>query len=311
MRLLVKDIWGMLKQTFSDFIDFKILRMSAALAYYTIFSLAPMLILILGLCNLFLAKEAVEGKLFIQIKSFVGQEAALQIQDVIKNASASGNNVLASVIGVVTLLLAATGIFTEIQDSINFIWRLKVKPKRGWLKLIVNRALSFSMIVSLGFVLLVSLVINALLNFFSQTLVEMFPQTAVYLAFVMNQLLTFIVISFLFGIIFKVLPDAKIMWRDVRAGAFTTALLFMVGKFAISYYLGKSKISSSYGAAGSIIIILTWVYYSSIILYLGAAFTRAYAQYRGRNIYPSDYAVWIQQVEMENHSSLQAQKIIE
>lgn len=308
MAVSVKGIWQILKQTFKDFADLKITRMSAALAYYTVFSIAPMLIVIITLCDIFLGRKAIEGEVYDQIKSFVGSDAAMQIQQFITNATISNDISWASVVGAVALTFAATGVFAEIQDSINLIWRLKAKPRKGWLKILVNRLLSFSMVVTLGFILLVSLVINAALGLLTDQLVSLFPEAEVYIAYGVNILLQFITISFLFGIIFKVLPDAKIQWKDVRAGAFTTALLFMLGKFAIGFYLGKSNISSSYGAAGSLVIILLWVYYSATILYFGAAFTKVYAQYTGRHIYPNSYAVWIQQIEVESKESLNNQQ---
>jgi len=305
MKTFFTNLWTILKQTFTDFADNKIARMSAALAYYTVFSIAPMLIVVITLCDFFYGHNAVEGTIYGQIKSVVGEQAALQIQQLIKNATISRDISWASVVGIVALIFAATSIFAEIQDSINLIWRLKAKPKKGWLKLLINRLLSFSIVVCLGFILMVSLVVNAVLDALMQEIIKRLPQLAVYLSYGVNQLLTFATISFLFGIIFKVLPDAKIKWKDVRIGAFTTAILFMLGKFAIGYYLGRTKITSSYGAAGSVVIILLWVYYSAIILYFGAAFTRAYAQFTGRHIYPNSYAVWVQQVEVENKDSMQ------
>lgn len=303
----VKDLWQILKQTFSDFADLKITRLSAALAYYTVFSIAPMLIVIITLCDIFLGREAIEGKVYEQIRSFVGDSAALQIQELIRNATISRDISWASVVGIIALIFAATSVFAEIQSSINLIWRLKAKPRKGWIKVLINRLLSFSMVVSLGFILLVSFVVNAVLNLLEDKLLSIFPGVEIYIAYAINLLLQFITISFLFAIIFKVLPDAKIQWKSVRSGAFTTALLFMLGKFAIGYYLGKSHISSSYGAAGSLVIILLWVYYSAIILYFGAAFTRVYAQHTGNHIYPNSYAVWIQQIEVENKESLDNQ----
>jgi membrane protein len=303
----IKDLWQILKQTFKDFADLKITRMSAALAYYTVFSIAPMLIVIITLCDIFLGRQAIEGQVYEQIRSFVGDSAALQIQELIRNATVSKDISWASVVGIIALIFAATSVFAEIQSSINLIWRLKAKPRKGWLKVLINRLLSFSMVVSLGFILLVSFVVNAVLNLLEDRLLSMFPGVQVYIAYAVNILLQFITISFLFGIIFKVLPDAKIHWKSVRSGAFTTALLFMLGKFAIGYYLGKSHISSSYGAAGSLVIILLWVYYSAIILYFGAAFTRVYAQHTGNHIFPTSYAVFIQEIEVENKNALDEQ----
>jgi membrane protein len=157
----------------------------------------------------------------------------------------------------------------------------------------------------LGFLLLVSLVVNAVMDAFIDKLTAVFPHTEVLIAYVFNMLLSFAITSFLFGLIFKVLPDAKIEWRHVRAGAFTTAILFMAGKFGISYYLGHNRLSSAYGAAGSVIVILLWVYYSATILYFGAVYTRVYAIHKGSRIYPDDYAVWVEQVEVESDKSVQ------
>jgi membrane protein len=308
MKWHLKNMWPILKESVSDFIDNKSLRMSAALAYYTVFSLAPMLIVIISLCDIFYGRAAIEGSIFQHIQKIVGTDAAMQIEQVIKNATVSRDISWASIIGICALIFAATGVFAEIQDSINFIWRLKAKPKKGWLKLIVNRLLSFSMVVSLGFILLVSLVINSVMDLVGQQLTKLLPGVAAYLAYGLNLLITFTTISLLFAIIFKVLPDARIQWRDVVVGSITTAVLFMLGKFGIGYYLGKTHISSTYGAAGSVVIILLWVYYSATILYFGACFTRAYAKRTGRNIFPNDYAVWIQEIELENKASLQVQE---
>ena len=307
MKWHAKNLFPILKESLSDFADNKSFRMSAALAYYTIFSIAPMLIVIISLLDIFYGKNAIEGTIFEHIRGFIGVDAALQIQQVIKNAAISRDITWASVVGICALIFAATGVFAEIQDSINYIWRLKAKPKKGWLKLVLNRVLSFSMVVSIGFILLVSLVVNSLLDVLGQQFLRFFPEIAVYVAYGINIFITFITISFLFAVIFKVLPDARIHWRDVIIGSVTTAILFMVGKFGIGYYLGKTHISSTYGAAGSVVIILLWVYYSATILYFGASFTRAYAIRTGRNIFPNDYAVWIQEIELENKASLQVQ----
>ncbi len=299
--------WKILKCSFKEFFEDRILKLSAALAYYTIFSLPGLLIIIIWISDIFYKQDAVEGTLYDQIGGFVGSEAALQIQETIRNATQSSESGFATIVGLATLIIGATSIFGEVQDSINLIWKLKAKPKKGmgWVKLITNRLLSFSIIITLGFLLLVSLIINGIMDLLIDRLTQKFPETQVILAYAANMVLTFLITSFLFGLIFKVLPDARIRWRHVRAGAFTTALLFMAGKFLIGLYLGQSKMSSAYGAAGSIIVILLWVYYSSIILYFGAVFTRQYAIHNGSHIYPNNYAVWIEQVEVQTHDSLQ------
>ncbi|HEY8387156.1 MAG TPA: YihY/virulence factor BrkB family protein [Parasegetibacter sp.] len=303
----IRSIWEILKQTVSEFLEDKAMRLSAALAYYTIFSLPGLIIIVIWVSDLFLGKHAIEGTIYSQIADFVGSEAAMQIQVIIRNAALSSEGYIATIIGAVTLVIGATTVFGEIQDSINYIWRLKAKPKKGWLKMLLNRLLSFSMIISLSFLMLVSLLVNGLMDALIGKLTEIFPEATVVMVYIANTLLTFLITSLLFGIIFKVLPDARIRWKHVRAGAFTTALLFMIGKFLISYYLGQSSVSSVYGAAGSVIIILLWVYYSSIILYFGATFTRVYAQNKGGRIYPNEYAVWVKQVELESEEAMSKQ----
>lgn len=193
----------------------------------------------------------------------------------------------------VVLFIGATGIFTEIQDSINYIWSLRAKPKRGIIKFLINRLLSFSLIVSLGFLLLVSLVVSALLDLLSDRLTIYFPHTTVYIFYVLNFVIILVIISVLFAIIFKVLPDGKIKWQDAFIGAGFTAVLFIIGKAGIGYYLGRSNLGATYGAAASVIIILAWVYYTSIILYFGAEFTKVYALEYGGGIVPNDTAVFI------------------
>lgn len=309
----IKTIWNSIKGAFEALFEHKILKLSAALAYYTIFSLPGLIIIIVWVSEIFYTdKGSLEGTIYNQIEKLVGGDAALQIQETIRNSALSAEGSFATIIGLTTLIIGATSVFGEIQDSINQIWRLKAKPKkgRGWLKLIINRLLSFSMIISLGFLLLVSLVLNGVMELLIDRLTRIFPETQVIFAYVVNLLLTFIMTSLLFGLIFKLLPDARIDWKHVRAGAIATALLFMGGKFLITYYLGHSKMSSAYGAAGSIIVILLWVYFSSIILYFGAAFTRAYAICSGSHIYPNKYAVWVEQVEVETNKSLQDTKVV-
>ncbi len=288
-----------LKQVFSDFTDDKALKFSASLSYYTVFSIAPFLAIIISFSGFFFGKEAVQGELYPQISQLVGHDAALQVQQMITNIHLSNNNFFATIVSFVILLLGATGIFSEIQDSINHIWGLKSKPKRGLLKMVLNRLISFSLIISLGFLLMVSLLLNTVVDALSRQLMRLLPEKAVYVVGAINNCLMFILISLLFGIIFKVLPDARIKWKDVMVGAVTTAILFMVGKFCIGFYLGHSNLGNVYGTAGSIIVIMLWVYYSAVILYFGAEFTKVYAKHYGGEIVPNDYAVWIKTKEVE------------
>lgn len=301
-KLSLKGIWKLIKESAAGFNNDKVLKLSGALAYFTIFSIGPMLLVIIFFADIFYGREAVEGTVYGQIQGFVGSDAALQIQEIIKNASLSGKNTVTAVIGFITLIIGTTTVFAEIQDSINTIWNLKTKPEKGWIKMLLNRLLSFSIVVSLAFLLLVSLIINGLMEALGERLTTMFPDVAVIIIYIVNLILTFVVITLLFSIIFKVLPDARIKWRDVLVGAIATAILFMMGKFGITYYIGSSNIGSTYGTAGSLIVILLWVYYSSIILYFGAEFTKAYAAHYGKRIYPNSYAVWIKNIEVEEEN---------
>jgi len=298
-KLTWKGVGSLLKDAFTGFVDDKVVKLSGALAYFTVFSLGPMLIVIIFFADIFYGRAAIEGTVFSQIKDLVGSSAAVQIQETIKSASLSGKGAVTGIIGVITLIIGATTVFAEIQDSINTIWGLKPKPKKEWLKMLLNRLLSFSIVVSLGFLLLVSLIITGLVEALSNRLLKMFPDIALIVIYILNLLITFGVVTLLFAIIFKALPDAKIKWRDVITGAMVTAVLFMIGKFAITFYIGSSNVSSAYGTAGSLVIILLWIYYSSLILYFGAEFTKAYATTYGGLIKPNQYAVWVKQVEVE------------
>ena len=300
MRIFRKgrQIWKILVATFMGFIDDNGLKLSASLAYYTIFSIAPLLIIIISIAGLVWGHDAATHNLYPQIAGYVGSKAALQIEDILKTLQLSGKSGTTVVIGVIILFIGASGIFLEIQDSLNIIWRVKAKPKRGWLKLIQNRFLSFSLIISLGFLLLASLVVNLIVTALSTWLEKFLPITQVLFKAV-NLGITFIIISILFAIIFKFLPDVKIRWKDVRTGAFFTSVLFMLGQYIINLYIQYTAKSSAYGAAGSILVILVWIYYTSAILYIGAEFTQVYTEAIGCNIEPAEYAVSIQQTEIE------------
>lgn len=298
-RITMHAAFRILKDTFQSFLDDRGLKYSASLSYYTVFSLAPLLLLMISLASLFFGREAIQGQVFGEINGLIGNQAAAQIQEIIKNMELSGKTTFAIIIGAITLIIGATSVFGEIQDSINSIWRVKAKPKRGWVKLLQDRLLSSSLIVGLGFLLIVSLIINGAMLALSEWLKNYFPDVTLIIFQIANIVLSFIVITTLFGVIFKVLPDAKIAWKDVRAGAFFTACLFMLGRYLIGLYINFSGTASAYGAAGSLIVILVWVYYTAAILYFGAVFTRIYAEYIGAKIEPADYAVYIEQQEKE------------
>lgn len=298
-KFRLKNSGKLLYKTLNAFLDDNALKMSASLAYYTVFAVAPLLLIIVSLAGIVYGQEAAQGKIFGELNKFIGSDAANQVQEIVKNVSESQQSTFAIIVGFVTLFIGTTGVFLEIQDSINKIWRVKAKPKTGWIKLITNRVLSFSMIIGLGFLLIVSLLINGVVLALSAKLQIYFPEITVLVLNIFNLALTFIIISTLFGIIFKFLPDVEIAWKDVKMGAFFTALLFMIGKFVIGLYIEKVGPGSAYGAAGSLIVILVWVYYTAAILFFGAEFTQVYADCFGGKIRPAEYAVHVVQVEEE------------
>jgi membrane protein len=293
MRKLIRTSWGLLKTTYNEFDNDNAIKLSASLSYYTIFSLPPLLIIIMSICSFFFGKEAVAGRFFVQINDMVGNVAAAQIQETIKNIELADSNVFAAVFGGIMLVIGASGVFAEIQSSVNFIWGLSAKPNKGLIKFIKNRLMSFSMIAVVGFLLLVSLMVNTVMDVINARLMVYFPDITVYLFYILNLLILFTTTTVLFSIIFKTLPDGNIAWKDAFIGSGFTSIFFMIGKFAIGFYLGNSTIATVYGAAGSVIIILVWVYYSAIILYFGAEFTKVYAKNHGNKIIPNDYAVEI------------------
>lgn len=308
-----KDAFTLLKATAIGFGDDKISKMSAALSYYTIFALAPLLIIVLAVVSFLLGDDAQQGKIFQQINEYVGADAAALIQSLIQQLSVGKGSLIATVIGAGTLIYASTKVFVEMQDSLNMIFNVKPKPKRGWVKLLIDRALSFSIVLILGFLLVVSLLLNVVISVVSTTLVEYLPDLQVFgldlldettniALYLINTLITFIVLSILFGCIFKFLPDVHIKWKDVRSGAFFTALLFMIGKWAIGLYMQYAAPASGYGAAGSIVIILLWINYTSSILFFGAEFTEKNAEMFGDGVKPSSIAVRINQQEVTGSS---------
>ena len=299
MRKKIKTGFSYIKQVFKEFSGDDILKYSASLAYYTVFSLAPLLIVIISICGVLFGREAIQGHIYGQIKDLVGPNAAEQIQESIKNIHLTGNSFFASVVSIIVLIIGATGIFGEIQDSLNKIWGLRVKTRKTWWKLILTRLLSFSLILSIGFVMMVSLLLNALVSAFGKFLGRYFSEFSLIFIQLTDSILTFVVTTFLFSLMFKMLPDAKIKWKDVLIGGLITSIFFTLGKLAIGYYLGRSDLATVYGAAGSIMIIMVWVYYSSVILYLGAEFTKVYAKLYGGKILPNEYSIWIKTEEIQ------------
>lgn len=286
----IKTILDLLKETFSEWSKDKASRLAAALAYYTIFSLAPLLIIVIAIAGSVFGEDAARGEIVGQIKGLVGREGAEFIETAIQNASRPAEGTIASIISVVVLLFGASGVFAELQDALNTVWEVQPKPGRGVFNIIRSRFLSFTMVLGIGFLLLVSLVISAILAAMVNYLGNLLPGFDT-LWQVANFIVSFILTTVLFGLIYKVLPDVKIAWSDVWIGSAITSLLFSFGRFLLGKYLGQSSFSSTYGAAGSLVVILAWVYYAAQILFFGAEFTQVYARRYGSQIVPRKNAV--------------------
>ena len=283
-------VFKLLKATFNDWMEDNALRLSAALAYYSIFSIAPLLVIAISVAGLVLGEEAARGQLADQLNEYVGPQAAASVQSMVQSASKPSEGWTGAVVGVVTLLLGAAGVFGQLKDALNTIWEVKAKGGAGVMGFLRARLLNFGMVLVIGFLLLTSLVMTtalAALNGYFERLVGIPPFVGGLLAFCVS----FGVVTTLFAFIFKVLPDARIEWRHVWIGAVVTALLFELGKFGLSFYLGRASTASSFGAAGSVVVILLWVYYASCILLFGAEFTQIYARESGHEILPSAGAV--------------------
>ena len=288
----MKDLWKTLRQTGSEFFEDKVPRLAAALAYYSIFSLAPLLLIAVSIVGIFFGDDAASGVLDDQLRASMGDAAAAAVQEMVANARKPADNLLASLMGLTVLVIGAGGVFGQLQDALNTVWGIAPRPGRGLRGIVRDRFLSFSMVLGIGFLLLTSLALSAFLQAASDTVGRVLPLHPLFWA-VLSAVVSFAVISLLFAAIFKVLPDAEIAWRDVVEGALFTAALFTLGKFALGWYLGREATSSTYGSAGSLVLILLWVYFSAIILLLGAEFTQVYARLRGREIAPSKGAVRI------------------
>ncbi len=280
----------MLKTTFGEWSADKAPRLGAALSYYTVFSLAPVLIVAIAVAGLFFGKHAAEGKIVEQLHGMLGLDAAGVVQTMVVKASGQRSGIVATVVGLLTLVLGATAVMIELQDALNTVWKVMPKPGRGLKGLIRDRLLSLSLVVTLGFLLLVSLVASALLAALGGWLSTFIPGWVI-LGYVLNYGVSLGLITLLIALIFKVLPDARVSWRDAWIGAVATSVLFHVGKYLIGFYIGKAGVASPFGAAGSLAVLLVWVYYSAQIVLLGAEFTRAYANQFGSGVAPDANAV--------------------
>ncbi|HSI91809.1 MAG TPA: YihY/virulence factor BrkB family protein [Adhaeribacter sp.] len=292
-------IWTITKETFKEFADDNPLDYAAIIGFYTIFSLPAVLIIIMRVAGTFFGQEAVRGELVTQISGIIGRKTAEQVQSIIENASMSDASTIGTIIGFATMAFSATTVFIALQDSLNAMWNVKAKPEKGWLKLIVNRVLSLAMVVSMGFLLLVSLSVDVLLGIVKSFLEARFSGTTVNLITAGNYAVSFLISILIFSVIFKTLPDVKIRWKNVWIGATVTTFLFVIGRFMLNLYFRFDPLADTYGAAGSLVLILVWVFYTSIIFLLGAEFTQVYARLSGDGIQPAEHAVKVVTKELE------------
>jgi membrane protein len=296
-RFRIKDMGSLVKATYKEWNEDDPFRQSAVIAYYAIFSIPALLVIVISLAGFAFGKEAVSGEITSQIGSAIGEDAAKDVEAMIAKAGEKKNSIWATALGIGTLIFGATSVFAQLQKTLNIIWEVEPKPKKPWLAMLRTRLFSFGLIVSIGFLLLISLVLTSMLSVLSDWIQSMFPDFIMYLFYVLNFLISLGTITVLFALMFKILPDAKIRWRSVWVGAIVTAILFVIGKFALGIYFGKSDPGSTYGAAGSLILLLLWVSYSCMIVFFGAEFTKQFALKYGYGIQPTEVA----QMRDESH----------
>jgi membrane protein len=304
----LKDLVKILKETVAEWTEDNVPLLAAALAYYTVFSLAPLLLIAIAIAGAVFGEEAAKGELIGQIQGLVGAQGAEAIQTMIANANKPGSGgTIATITGVVFLLFGASGVFGQLQAALNTIWEVKPKPGKGIGSFLQARFLSFAMVLVIGFLLLVSLVLSAILAGVSSVFGKFVPDLVI-VGQILNFVISFGVITVLIAAIYKFLPDVKVPWRNLWVGAGVTALLFNIGKFLLGLYLGNSSIGSTYGAAGSFVVVLTWVFYSAQILLFGAEFTQVYSKYRGTPIEPSKHAVRVPKASDRSEMKIQTER---
>lgn len=289
-RVTQNKVFQLLKCTVEAWVEDRALRLSAALAFYSAFSIAPLLVIALGIAGLVLGEDAVRGHLDTQLSSYVGPQAAAGMQAMVQSVAKPADSWTGAIVGFVTLLIGASGVFGQLKDALNTIWEVEPKGSSTIMIWIKERLWSFSMVLVIGFLLLISLALTTILTSFAGYF-ERWAGLSPFIGSGIGFLVSTIIATFLFAFIFKVLPDAEIAWRHVWIGAAVTAVLFEIGKFGLSYYLGRESTASSFGAAGSVVVVLLWVYYASCILFFGAEFTQVYAKATDRWVRPAPNAV--------------------
>jgi len=302
-------VWQVVKETGTAWDEDNVTRLAASLAYYTLLSIAPLIILAVAVTGLAFGEAAAREHIAGELAGVVGTGAAEAIQTIAKNAHTPGSGVFSIVVGVVVLLFGASGVFGELQAALNTVWDVAPKPGRGIWGIVKDRFFSFTLVVGVAFLLLVSLIVSAALTWLGQFFAQSLPGGAVVWQ-VLNFGISFAVVTALFGLIFKTLPDVRIKWRDVWVGAAVTAALFTLGKFGLGIYLGSAGVASAYGAAGSIVALVIWVYYSAQVLLVGAEFTEVYARRFGSRITPDDKAISVARMRPDTSPSTAPAKLV-
>ncbi|MEO8513508.1 MAG: YihY/virulence factor BrkB family protein [Ignavibacteria bacterium] len=274
-RFTIKAVPSLIKEAYYELLDDKGLKMAASLSYFSSFSMGPLLIIVIAIAGFFFGEEAAKGQIFFELKNMVGPDGAIMIETILKGASNKSTGIIATSVSIILLFLGSIGVFMELQESLNIIWGVELKPGRGIWGFIKNRLVSFSMVIATGFLLMVSLIISSAITLFNNYMSEKFP-AILPVAFIFNNAASIVVITLLFALIYKVLPDVFISWKYVWFGSILTSILFTIGKYLIGLYLGSSSYSSTYGAAASLVVLFVWIYYSGLILFFGAELTQVY-----------------------------------
>ncbi|MGI8892532.1 MAG: YihY/virulence factor BrkB family protein [Bacteroidia bacterium] len=296
-KFSIKDVWPILKETFKSWNEHEPWRNSAIIAYYAIFSLPGLLVIVVNLAGALFGEQAVRGEITAQVGELIDQKTAQEVENMIAQSRLSDQSLLMTILGIATIIFGATGVFYQLQQSLNLIWEVKPNPKRAWVKYLKDRLFGFGIILVVGFLLLISLVLSALLSALSKWIMTFVPDYTVYLFKIVDFIISFGLITVLFAMMFKYLPDAELKWRDVWIGAAVTTFLFQVGKYGLSLYFANSDPASAYGAASSIILLMVWISYSCLILFFGVEFTKAEAVRYGHYIPPSEYAEKDEKIE--------------
>lgn len=292
----MRKAWQLIRETVSESLNDNVMRLSAALSYYAVFSLAPLLLIAIAVAGAVFSEQAASGLVASELEASIGRTASEAVQEMLVRSQTNADNIVATIVGIVMMIFGAGGVFYQLQDALNTVWGLTAKPGLGIRGMLRDRAVSFSMVLGVGFLLLVSLVLTTTLQAMNSMISEMIPLHPVFWSIV-GSVISFAVVTLLFAAIFQVLPDAEVAWRDVWLGAIVTAALFTIAKFGLSWYLSREATSSTYGPAGALVLIMLWVYFSSIILLVGAEFTQVFARSRGHGIKPSPHAVRVDRSE--------------